>query len=120
VEDDPDLRAALGEVLRDEGYAVVGAAHGQEALSLLRQEPGRTSLILLDLTMPVMDGWQFRSEQRSDPDLATIPVVILSAAERRAEHLASLGIRDYVPKPIDLTHLLETIERCCGASEPEA
>jgi CheY-like chemotaxis protein len=110
VEDDADLREALSEVLRDEGYRVEMAADGREALDRLRRE-SRPSLILLDLTMPVMNGWQFRDEQRRDPDLSGIPVVVLSASDRLAEKMGPLGITDYVRKPIELGHLLRMIER---------
>jgi CheY-like chemotaxis protein len=112
VEDDLDLREALSEVLRDEGYTVAMAADGQEALDHLRRQ-SRPSLILLDLTMPVMNGWQFRAEQRQDPDLSGIPVVVLSAGDHLAEQVAPLGIADYVRKPIELRHLLRLIERYC-------
>ena len=112
VEDDLDLREALSEVLRDEGYTVAMAADGREALDLLRRQ-SRPSLILLDLTMPVMNGWQFRAEQRQDPDLSGIPVVVLSAGERLAEQVTALGITDYVRKPIELSRLLRLIERYC-------
>ena len=110
VEDDADLREALSEILRDEGYFVDGAAHCREALDRLRRE-ALPALILLDLTMPVMSGWQFRSEQRQDPELAGIPVVVLSAGDRLAEQMGPLGIDDWVPKPIELSHLLRTIQR---------
>jgi Response regulators consisting of a CheY-like receiver domain and a winged-helix DNA-binding domain len=113
VEDDADLREALSEVLRDEGYAVTSAADGQEALDRLRREL-RPSLILLDLTMPVMNGWQFRAEQRQDPDLSEIPVVVLSAGEHLAEQMQPLEIEDFVRKPIELGHLLQKIERYCA------
>ena len=114
VEDDADLREALSDVLRDAGYAVTGAADGQEALDHLRRE-GRPSLILLDLTMPVMNGWQFRAEQRRDPDLSGIPVVVLSAGEHLTEEMGSLGIDEFVQKPIGLGHLLRKIERYCSS-----
>jgi CheY-like chemotaxis protein len=110
VEDDADLREALTDVLRDEGYAVTSAADGQEALDRLRRE-GQPSLILLDLTMPVMNGWQFRAEQRRDPDLSGIPVVVFSAGEHLAEQMSSLEIDDFVQKPIELGQLLRKIER---------
>ena len=115
VEDDADLREALSEVLRDEGYSVAAAAHGRDALDLLRRE-ARPALILLDLTMPVMSGWQFRAEQRRDPELSGIPVVVLSAGDHLAEQMVPLGIDDYVTKPIELRHLLRTIERYFSAS----
>lgn len=110
VEDDADLREALSEILREEGYSVAGAEHGRDALDLLRRQK-HPALILLDLTMPVMNGWQFRAEQRGDPELSGIPVVILSAGDHLAEHMVPLGIHDYIPKPIELPHLLRTIER---------
>ena len=113
VEDDLDLREALSEVLRDEGYTVAMAADGREALDHLRRRQSHPSLILLDLTMPVMNGWQFRAEQRQDPDLSGIPVVVLSAGDRLAEQMAPLGITDYVRKPIELSRLLRLIERYC-------
>ena len=112
VEDDRDLGEALSDVLRDEGYFVAIAGDGREALDRLRRDP-RPSLILLDLTMPVMNGWQFRAEQREDPILSRIPVVILSAGEHLAEQMVPLGIKDYVHKPIELQQLLRTIERYC-------
>lgn len=113
VEDDRDLREALSEILRDEGYVVAGAVHGLEALQLLRGDFERPALILLDLTMPVMNGWQFRAHQRRDPDLSGIPVVVLSAGDHLAEQMESLEIQEYVRKPIDLVRLLATIERHC-------
>jgi CheY-like chemotaxis protein len=113
VEDDSDLREALSAVLRDEGYFVAMAADGREALDRLRRQ-WRPSLILLDLTMPVMNGWQFRAEQRQDPALSGIPVVVLSAGEHLAEQMVPLGIKDYVRKPVELNHLLRTIERYCS------
>ena len=91
VEDDSDLREALSEVLRDEGYSVESAADGREALDRLRRDL-RPSLILLDLTMPVMNGWQFRAEQRRDPALSEIPVVVLSAGDHLADQMVPLGI----------------------------
>jgi len=113
VEDDLDLREALSAVLRDEGYRVAMAADGREALDCLRRQ-SRPSLILLDLTMPVMNGWQFRAEQRRDPDISEIPVVVLSAGDYRAEQMGQLEITDYVRKPIELGHLLRMIERYCS------
>ena len=112
VEDDIELRDALAETLRDEGYEVASASHGGEALSQLRLGR-RPCVILLDLTMPVMNGWQFRAEQRQDPDLAKIPVIVLSAGARLAEQMPALGVRDYLQKPVSLNHLLGTIADYC-------
>lgn len=112
VEDDTDLRDALSQILEDEGYRVGCAEHGLDALERLR-DGTRPCLILLDLTMPVMNGWQFRAEQRQDPELASIPVVVISAGANLAEQLQSLGVHDYLRKPIQLGQLLATVRRYC-------
>src|SRR5688500_4511236 len=80
VDDDPNLVRLMSKFLKLEGFAPVGAGNGQEALAYLRGG-GDASVILLDLRMPVMDGWTFRREQRGDPGLADIPIVILSGVE---------------------------------------
>jgi CheY-like chemotaxis protein len=112
VEDDSDLRNVLSQVLAEEGYEVGGAEHGLHALKQLRAGR-RPSLILLDLTMPVMNGWQFRAEQQQDPSLASIPVVVISAGANLSEQVVPLGIQEYLRKPIQLGQLLATVERYC-------
>jgi CheY-like chemotaxis protein len=112
VEDDSDLREALAQVLRDEGYEVLGASHGQEALESLR-EGGRPCLILLDLTMPVMNGWQFRDIQRQDPQLSAIPVIVLSAGQDLPAQMPLLGLQEFIRKPIRLEFLLNSVARFC-------
>ncbi len=89
VEDDLSTREALSMLLSAEGYGVSTAADGVAALEQLRdgQRPG---LILLDLMMPLMDGWQFRHEQLRDPSLANIPVIVCSASWRPAKAAAAL------------------------------
>ena len=116
VEDDTDLRETLSQILTDEGYRVWSAEHGQAALDCLR-DGSKPCLILLDLTMPVMNGWQFRAEQREDPDLAGIPVVVISAGANLADQVVPLGIHDFIRKPIQLGQLLATVGRYCG--EPD-
>ncbi|WP_437511764.1 response regulator [Sorangium sp. So ce1099] len=111
VDDDPDIRETLAELLQEEGYAVSSAAHGGEALCALRTDP-RPGLILLDLMMPIMDGWQFRAEQKKDPELASIPVVIISATGRD-EFVSSLGAAQFLKKPINLEQLLAAVEQHC-------
>jgi CheY-like chemotaxis protein len=115
VEDDPDLREMLAAFLHNEGHAVVTAANGREALDCLRGNPGHC-VILLDLMMPVMNGWQFRDEQRRDPMLSTIPVVVLSAVANGQHHAASLGASAYVRKPIQFDDLIATVGRFCRAA----
>ncbi|HEY3173993.1 MAG TPA: response regulator [Thermoanaerobaculia bacterium] len=117
VEDDSDLREALSQILEDEGYGVSSAEHGRAALEWLR-EGSRPCLILLDLTMPVMNGWQFRAEQKQDPMLASIPVVVISAGANLAEQIVPLEIEHYIRKPIQLGQLLATVQRYCH--EPDA
>jgi CheY-like chemotaxis protein len=112
IEDDLDIRDALGQILEEEGYAVATAANGQEALDQLRSGPP-PRLILLDLMMPVMNGWQFRAEQRQDPALAAIPVVVISADTNIGDKATQLGVREYFRKPIEITGLLEMLERYC-------
>lgn len=115
VEDDPALRCTLAEVLEERGYEVVCAEHGAEALARLGDRP-TPSVILLDLAMPVMDGWSFRNAQRKDPRLAAIPTVILSAtlsADPRA--LEGLDADAALSKPFTLERLIETVQRFCPA-----
>jgi CheY-like chemotaxis protein len=108
VEDDSDLRRTLGEAIEAQGYDVVAAANGAEALEALRRDDKRPCLILLDLMMPVMNGYEFRKEQRADPALATIPVVVISAHER-----SGVDADVFLPKPVALRRLLAVIARYC-------
>jgi CheY-like chemotaxis protein len=111
VEDDDDIRRSLADVLEHRGYPVALAHNGLEALEYLRSAPQPPRLILLDLMMPVMDGWQFCAAQQEDPSLATIPVVVLSAVTNLRQNAASLHVADYLPKPIELPQLLKSVER---------
>jgi CheY-like chemotaxis protein len=112
VEDDRATRDAVAIVLQDEGYAVTGVANGQEALLHLRQA-APPDLILLDLMMPVMNGWEFRRQQTKEPALKSIPVMIVSADAGVPQKAAALGAVDYLVKPIDLDKLLAAVQRCC-------
>jgi len=111
VEDDDDIRGSIQEILRDEGFDVFGARDGDEALRFLRDASEPPRLILLDLMMPVMDGWTFRAAQLADERLTAIPVVILSAATDVRRHAAQLRVNDYLVKPLDVPLLLNAIER---------
>lgn len=113
VDDDVAIREALEAVLEDEGYAVQGAANGREALKILRSGTGAPAVILLDLMMPVMNGWEFRAEQQGDPNLAPIPVVVLSADRDIAAKAAALQAPAYLAKPVNLDVLLDTVRGYC-------
>ena len=113
VDDDLPVRTALKELFETEGYAVALAANGRAALNHLRKGL-RPSVILLDLMMPVMDGWDFRHEQLADPDARNIPVVILTAAGFSPETVrAQFGDVPFVAKPPLHTGLLDTVKRLC-------
>ena len=114
VEDDSDIRFGLSVVLEDEGHRVLTAADGREALDRLRSNSVPPCLILLDLMMPGMDGWQFRAEQQRDPALASIPVIILSAAGDLAARTAALGAAAVLQKPINVTEMLALVQRHAG------
>ena len=113
VEDDSDIRESLVWLLEAEGYDVVGAANGLEAMERLRSAAAPPGVILLDLMMPVMNGWQFRSEQLRDPHFASIPVVVISAdgsIQRKASAIDAVG---YLRKPIEIDELLGYVDRFC-------
>ncbi len=112
VEDDFAIRETIAELLEDEGYGVTRASNGAEALERLH-DTAETNLILLDLMMPIMDGWEFRSRQRNDPQLADIPVVVLSADNSLEQKVSTLGVEAWLSKPFDVECLLETIDRLC-------
>jgi two-component system, chemotaxis family, chemotaxis protein CheY len=114
VEDDGDIREALATVLADEGMPALTAANGQDALVCLRTSPEAPMLIVLDLMMPVMDGWQFAAALRAQPSWARIPIVLLSAGDDLETHAKNLGACSYVRKPVDLEKLLGVVEQCAG------
>ena len=113
VEDDADSREAMTALLEGCGYAVTSATNGHEALELLRTAP-RPGLILLDLMMPGMNGFQFREEQIKDPEAAAVPVILTSAHGKLQHETAALGVAGYLEKPIDVQRLLDTVERYCA------
>jgi CheY-like chemotaxis protein len=111
VEDDADISDVVATSLEDQGYEVVLAANGQEALDKLRDGSPTPDLILLDLMMPVMDGFEFREEQRSDPAIASIPVVLFSAHADLRNTAAQLDAVEWLKKPVELATLLSVVAR---------
>jgi CheY-like chemotaxis protein len=111
VEDDRAVRETLQELLEDEGYQVRPAANGREALDRLQSGARQPRLILLDLRMPVMDGWQFRAEMTRDPVLSAIPVVVMSADAGLERKVAGLEVAAVLAKPVPLDRLLDTVHQ---------
>ena len=114
VDDDLAIRDVLTELLEDEGYRAVAVSDGMKALDYLWQCQERPCLILLDLMMSILNGWEFRDRQMKDPAIATIPVTIISAAVDDQQGVALLGVDHYLSKPLDLTALLATVQRYCA------
>ena len=109
VEDDGDVRAAIRMVLETEVYEVVESGDGADALAKLRGG-ARPSLILLDLMMPGMNGWEFMDEVRVYPDLRQVPIVVVSAYGS-PDGVRSVGAADYLRKPFEPTTLLDVVSR---------
>lgn len=116
VEDDADVREAVTVLIESEGEAVqaIGAADGREAMAYLRDHPP-PCLVLLDLMMPVVNGWQVIDWLRQRPDLNDVPVVVLSAAtrERRKDVIATGRVASFLQKPCRAEDLLAAIQRHC-------
>ena len=107
VEDDESIRATLQEALESDGYAVVTAANGKECMDALRRFP-KTSVVLLDLMMPVMTGREFLDALLVDRVLGIIPVIVVSA---NADEKTAAGARAYLKKPADLEKLLALVSK---------
>jgi CheY-like chemotaxis protein len=110
VEDDNSIRELLVELLESEGYAVSSAINGLEGLKFL-QAQFNPDLILIDLMMPVMDGYTFRSEQLKNSKWALIPTVVMSAEANAKEKLKSYNITAFLSKPVELDTILRTVEK---------
>jgi CheY-like chemotaxis protein len=117
VDDDADIRDSIGDILELRGYEVTRAANGREALDRLRNGP-RPCVILLDLMMPVLNGWEFREQQKSDQALASVPVVVISGDGSTDQKAASIGVQEYLRKPLELSAILDVVRRHCGNHNP--
>ncbi len=110
VEDDNSIRELLVELLQSEGYEVASAVNGLEGLKCLENERN-PDLILIDLMMPVMDGYSFRSEQMKHPVWSKIPVVVMSAEANAKEKMKNFNITAFLSKPVELDTILKTVEK---------
>ena len=110
VEDDNSIRELLVELLQSEGYEVASAVNGLEGLKYL-QTQNHPDLILIDLMMPVMDGYSFRTEQLKNTSWSQIPVVVMSAEANAKEKMKNFGITAFLSKPVELDTILKTVER---------
>ena len=116
VDDDAGIRSLLSYVLTEEGHSVTEARNGAEALATLRGAQARHCLALIDLMMPVMNGWELASHLRDDPDLPRIPFVLVSAYPLESWGARELGAASSLGKPVDLDRLLATVHEHCAAA----
>jgi CheY-like chemotaxis protein len=114
VEDDAVIQENLAAILEDEGYEVVCASQGEQALALLEKVP-LPDILLLDLMMPVMNGWQMRKLMLERPAWAIIPCIIVSGAHDLGAQTDALSAQGFISKPIKLDKLLNAIEACLKA-----
>ena len=111
VDDDEDLRVSLAEALEEAGYSVIQAANGETALALVERE--LPDLVLLDLLMPVLNGWQFCQTKNENPLTAPIPVIAMSAAvSKDPKSPYFIDVDDFIAKPVELDELLTKISGC--------
>lgn len=113
VDDDPDILEALSEILEAEGFEIRRARNGKEALE--RLEPDPPQLILLDLMMPVMDGWEFAQRMRQRPSVAHIPIIVLSADRNVGLKATDIGATGHLAKPFELSDLLDMVRRALAS-----
>jgi CheY-like chemotaxis protein len=114
IDDDADIREILSDILTYEGYEVLAASDGETALERLRARPGACRLIILDLMMPRMNGWEFLRRQLQDSELASIPVVLLTGAGNAATAGDDLHVAGTIEKPVDLDALLAKVAYYCA------
>jgi len=111
VEDNEEARKGLAVLLQGEGYGIVQARNGEEALDLLKEEP-RPDCILLDMLMPVLDGWHFLGRLKKQPPHPPVPVIIMTGTILTHEWAEANGCQGFVHKPIETEPLLAEVRRC--------
>jgi CheY-like chemotaxis protein len=116
VDDDPNIRKMIMAALRREGYEFAEAGNGKEALEAMRSQ--RPDVVVLDLMMPILSGWDVLQEREKEPELQTIPVIVISA--NRAPEVARAvdkGICAFLPKPFDIGALSALVKSCVDPGE---
>jgi len=116
VDDDDNIREALEELLALHGFTGRLAENGRVALQLLRTRARLPKVILLDISMPVLDGWGFLLERDNDPRLLTVPVIVISASLGIEERARMAGAHSVMRKPLEPNHLLSVIEPILSAA----
>jgi CheY-like chemotaxis protein len=115
VDDEPAIRQLLDDLLSAEGHAVLSATDGRNALDQL-QSGARPCVILLDLMMPLLDGWQMAEQLRRDPELRSIPFAVIAANPRYEADAYRIGAAAWLGKPVEISTLLETVDHLCRAA----
>ena len=110
IEDSIDISEPITTLLESEGYTVSCAENGQEGLKYLHTTDHVPQIILLDLMMPLMDGSEFRNRQKNDPKISQIPIILMSASAIIEKDAIRLGVNAFLPKPLDIDQLLDTVE----------
>jgi DNA-binding response OmpR family regulator len=118
VEDDSPIRVMLADMLADAGYVVAEAINGFQALAHLKDR--RPDLIVLDLMLPGMSGWEFLDRSRAQLERANVPVIVLSAIRGQGDYPATLGVAAWFTKPLDVQHFLGAVEQLAGPSKANA
>lgn len=113
VEDDESIRNVISDVLEDRGFTVAAAANGAEALAYLRTS--RPDVMVLDLLMPVMHGWEFMESYAERTGGESIPIVVVSVNPALPRSYDRFGVRDIVGKPFDVDKLLLSVERAVAS-----
>jgi CheY-like chemotaxis protein len=116
VEDDSAIRTSLAMILEFEGFETRVAENGLDGLHVLETEKTLPSLIILDIMMPIMDGWEFREAQKEHPDAAGVPVVVMTADIHAFEKATKMGAQGFIQKPLNVDHLIKTVSKFAKAS----
>lgn len=117
VDDEPNIASMLADVLTDAGYDIDTADNGRDALDAVHRDP--PDLMLLDVQMPVLDGFEVASRLKADPATASIPIIMLSAMQGRGARVVGLesGAEEYLSKPVDRAELLARIRNLLSLRE---